>query len=742
MAIDGSIFKQKCTFVDEYKTVFINMICPFCKNKIKVNGVIERIDNISKRKFSYPTYECRDCSKKYVSIENKADRKETTVDGQTYINLLPEKNSADYVRPMVSKIRKIKEGCFYIYNDFPSRCKNSNCNNLKLSKVNVALTNYKGERCVKSIYQCKECRAYYMHISTYSQIEFNYKIINEYEIQDIKTKYQQQDLTRKPKIVEPNKNEGKKQKKKKELKPLLPLLHPVTNEEIQFTKEQQGCVDYIGDKRKDLVVRSAAGGGKSLVLMQRAMRYLAEAREANQSNAVIIFTYNRVLAEYIKEWMRISPSDKKYIKIDTLHYYLCDVYDCMPGKKLGISAYEGVKTNYLKEILNSYATKSGSDKYQKWGLAFWKEEFAWMRDMNIYERGDWEVYKDLPREGRGHSHPMDSNDRAAAFKMFCMYQDKMRAQRKFNDSFDGDERVLYITHKKSEIPDYLKYQHVLIDEAQDQSLANMIALKSLAKQDVTICMDANQRIYKSRWKFSQWGVNPTSKRLSYPFRCTGQIDALAESLKSHNQADIPEEDRVEHIAPTATGQKPEIICCKNDEQERSYIIALIKKWMEDDPMHNIGIMCYTRDAVDDIEMWLKQDQVDYQRIEADKEFSIRTPGVKLCTIHSSKGLEFMRVILPKFNEGHIPNYMATKDEDIMTNQRNVAYVGMTRAMHQLVITYSKKKSRFITEMDKSLYVTRTYEDAVELDLKEPTPEYQKHIMPEEKEEPEDDGWTF
>ena len=54
------------------------------------------------------------------------------------------------------------------------------------------------------------------------------------------------------------------------------MLHPVTHEPIKLTKEQQTCVDYVGDKRKDLVIRSAAGGGKSLVLLNRAMKYLKD----------------------------------------------------------------------------------------------------------------------------------------------------------------------------------------------------------------------------------------------------------------------------------------------------------------------------------------------------------------------------------------------------------------------------------------------------------------------------------
>ena len=60
------------------------------------------------------------------------------------------------------------------------------------------------------------------------------------------------------------------------------MLHPVTHEPIELTKEQQTCVDYVGDKRKDLVIRSAAGGGKSLVLLNRAMKYLKE-------NSVVVY---------------------------------------------------------------------------------------------------------------------------------------------------------------------------------------------------------------------------------------------------------------------------------------------------------------------------------------------------------------------------------------------------------------------------------------------------------------------
>lgn len=511
------------------------------------------------------------------------------------------------------------------------------------------------------------------------------------------------------------------------------MIHPVTNENIQLTKEQQDCVEYVGDKRKDLVIRSAAGGGKSLVLMERAMKYLKEEKAVGQKKAVAIFTYNHVLASSLREWMQIQEEDDAYIHIGTLHEYLNFVYGKMTGFKLGNPVYARVKENCLQATIEECASVLKSNKYKAWGIKFWDEEFAWMHSMNLFERADRDVYLALKREGRGHEHPMSSKDREVAFEMFCRYQEKLRQKKAFDDNPTGDERILYLTHNADKIPDRFKFDHVLVDEAQDQTLAKMIALRSIARKDVTICMDANQRIYEGRWRFNQAGLEPTSKKLSYPFRCTGQIDALAESLKAANQTEVADEDKVEHVVATAKGQKPEIVCCKNEYEEKRYVIALIRKWLKDDPIHTIGVMCYTNDAVNKVGGWLSAEHIDFELIRNDENchYSIRKPGVKLCTIHTSKGLEFMRVILPQFYQGMIPQNWAMKDEEKLMQQRNVAYVGMTRAMHQLTIVYNRCKSKFIDEMDSNLYIARTFETAVETELRETTPLYQKREVPVE-----------
>lgn len=518
----------------------------------------------------------------------------------------------------------------------------------------------------------------------------------------------------------------------------------VTGENIIYTKEQQKCINYQGVKRKDLLIRAAAGGGKSLVLLARAKKYIEEAKASGTHNAVIVFTYNNVLVQVIKEWLDLTPEDEKYITISTLHKYMNKVYGSMPGFKLGNPAYDAVKNKLLTDVLQSTAMSLKNDKYLKWGTRFWYEEFTWMRSMNIYDETDSERYFKMERTGRGHKNAMKAEDRQIAFKMFCAYQNAMRRKRVFDDAPQGDERLLYLSHNKSHIFDKYKYKHILIDEAQDQSLTQMMCLKALIKEDskgnpigdVTICMDANQRIYKNRWKPREV-FNVTSKYLSVPFRCTSQIDDFAEALKKKNISTVDEEDQEEHVIPTAVGEKPRVIRCSCEDEERRYVVAQVLKWMKDDPEHTIGIMCYENDAVKKVGKWLSEKHIEYQVIKNDEDckYSINQPGIKLCTMHTAKGLEFMRVILPQFYQGMIPQKWAlqAKDsEEALAQQRNVAYVGMTRAMHQLLIIYNGKRSQFLDEIDKSLYDELTFEQAVDHERKVSTSKYVKREVPLEQ----------
>ena len=91
----------------------------------------------------------------------------------------------------------------------------------------------------------------------------------------------------------------------------------------------------------------------------------------------------------------------------------------------------------------------------------------------------------------------------------------------------------------------------------------------------------------------------------------------------------------------------------------------------------------------------------------EKERNRPRPGVRLMTIHASKGLEFKQVFLIAANEGRIPYQKAKTDKEI-EEERRLFYVAMTRAKDFLKICYVKIKngkevtpSRFLDELLKN-----------------------------------------
>ncbi|MGV8002010.1 DNA helicase II [Photorhabdus temperata subsp. temperata] len=84
-------------------------------------------------------------------------------------------------------------------------------------------------------------------------------------------------------------------------------------------------------------------------------------------------------------------------------------------------------------------------------------------------------------------------------------------------------------------------------------------------------------------------------------------------------------------------------------------------------------------------------------------------SVQLMTLHSAKGLEFPQVFIVGMEEGMFPSQMSIEEGGRLEEERRLAYVGLTRAMEKLTITYAESRrlygkevyhrpSRFIREL--------------------------------------------
>jgi DNA helicase-2/ATP-dependent DNA helicase PcrA len=69
-------------------------------------------------------------------------------------------------------------------------------------------------------------------------------------------------------------------------------------------------------------------------------------------------------------------------------------------------------------------------------------------------------------------------------------------------------------------------------------------------------------------------------------------------------------------------------------------------------------------------------------------------------VHRAKGLEFEAVFIPRLQEKELPSKQARTPDEI-AEERRLLYVGMTRAKRVLWLTWSGKRSRFLSELGVS-----------------------------------------
>ena len=469
-------------------------------------------------------------------------------------------------------------------------------------------------------------------------------------------------------------------------------------ESATLTKEQKSCVNF---NHGDLLIKGVAGSGKSYVILKRALKIYKEKKE---NESVAIFTFTNSLVKYTNDLL-VQKLGNDAIDVFNVDSYCMGIYKRMMGERF-IVGDSDVYTRLVKgSLIEHKKIHKLEHRFYTMDTIFFEEEFRWIREKCIKTKAD---YISADRKGRGSQVRLSASDKEIAWSIYSLYLTKAR-RAKF---FDWADLYMILNDNLYLIPNDKKIDYILIDEAQDLTVGMLKVLKALAKKSLTIAADVAQKIYKTSFTWKEVGIEisgRSSKALSKSFRSTKQIVRLAEDLMDKNRSKSSEEYTTA-ILPEIEGEKPVLVRCNSLLEENTYLINLIKGYSYNDEV--IGIVCRTHQDLKAVMNLLYRNNIEYQFIGKKKNeeasWSLLNPGIKVVTAHSSKGLEFERVLIPYLDDSIYPLKSFKVDEEQMEEyletERNLLYVAMTRARSTLtMLCLDLSSSRFIDEFNTDHY---------------------------------------
>lgn len=149
-------------------------------------------------------------------------------------------------------------------------------------------------------------------------------------------------------------------------------------------------------------------------------------------------------------------------------------------------------------------------------------------------------------------------------------------------------------------------------------------------------------------------------------------------------------------------QQPGIIQLKETDQIIEDIFAAtgyLEMYNQDDPedyarLENIRELKSVAISFPSVVEFLQQVALVESEYSQNEKTGFVREGVRLMTLHQAKGLEFPYVFLIGLEEGILPHSRSIDDLHQLEEERRLLYVGITRAMERLVLTYARRRFLF------------------------------------------------
>ena len=430
------------------------------------------------------------------------------------------------------------------------------------------------------------------------------------------------------------------------------FLHPAQREFVDR--------DFNGPAR----VIGSAGTGKTVVALHRAVRLAADP-EAR----VLLTTFNRRLADLLRAKLPLVAG--RSVQSRVVVEDLGSVIQRLHAEQFG--PVEIVDEGTLRQYLQDAADSAGLQVDPN----FLVDE--WTLIVDAWNVKDADTYRDLPRLGR--KQRMAASRRDALWAVFAKVRERLR-----QEGFATEAGCAHDLREAGCFP----YSHVIVDESQDISVAELLLLGSVlgdAANGLFFAGDIGQRIFRAPFPWSAAGIviRGRSRSLKVNYRTSHQIRKQSDTLLPETlvEADGSENSRL-GVTSVFEGPLPKIRVFANRETE----IAELSGWVGNLVRHGvdtqeIAILVRTQDEIG----------------------PLKDLDARVMTMHDAKGAEFRAVAVARLDHNILPDetrLLGARDEaqldEIMTTERHLLYVAATRARDYLWMSGVDPVSEFLTDL--------------------------------------------
>ncbi|MFE9138480.1 UvrD-helicase domain-containing protein [Streptomyces sp. NPDC007355] len=478
--------------------------------------------------------------------------------------------------------------------------------------------------------------------------------------------------------------------------------------------------EYSGPAR----VGGGPGTGKTIVALHR-VKHLVDRLPPGRNKPVLLTTYNKNLAADLRSRLLQLGGEELLARVEISHV-----------DQLALRVVREAEPGSAKQTLDeSQALREWRAMLDELGETGWDAQFLhdeWSQVILGQAVVSRTEYFRARRAGRGKN--IARAERAEIWQLaerFTQRLDRLGrqtweqvAERAARLEMDRERRIQAVERQREEAggldnihlqagsAGWLRhrFQHIVVDEAQDLRAAHWKLLRAMAPRtanDIFLVGDTHQRIYGNQVTLGSLGVHirGRSAKLTLSYRTTRQILGSALGVlsgESFDDLDGSTEDLAGYRS-VLTGSLPQLHGCDDWKSEQESIATLLADWIAlPTPQGQIAVCVPTNAMASELAYTLLAHK-GIKAVEIGPEGPRGDEGVHIGTMFRFKGLEYQRMVIAGVRDGLVPREAVNRlrsDDAVryrreLQRARSLLFVAATRSRDSLAIFWHGRPSPFL-----------------------------------------------